>query len=92
LTWLIRAHFKTDIVAEEFNVGYVSGSNLISLRNKEDMVELWSTASKGGNMLLWCDGLSQNGAVASAGKKQNVPESATIAQSKKTQQIKFSNM
>ena len=60
---------KEDIVAEEFDVGYASGSNLITLRNKEDIVELWCSASKGGNMLLWCDGLRPNGAVANAGKK-----------------------
>ena len=63
--------------------------NMHFIRNKEDMVGLWSTTSKGGNMLLWWDGLRPNGAVASAGK---VPASATTAQSKKTQQIKFSNM
>jgi len=80
---LIRAQLKEDIVAEEFDIGYVSGSNLITLRNTEDMVGLWSTASKGGNMLLWCDGLRPNGAVANAGKKRKVPESATTAQSKK---------
>ena len=57
------------------------------------MVEIWSTTSKGRNMLLWCDELRLNGAVAGTGKKRKAPDGATMyCSAKKTQQMKFSNM
>ena len=57
---------------------------MITLRNKEDIVEVWSTASKGGNILFWCDGLRPNSVVASTGKKQKTSDSSTAPSKKDT--------
>ena len=73
LVELIRAQLKGDIIAEDFDVGYVSGNNLISLRNKEDVSEIWTSANRGQTIVLWCDGLKPGGTIqASASKKWKV--------------------
>ena len=45
LVELIRGQLKGGITSEDFEVGYVNGSNLISLRNKEDVSEVWAAAN-----------------------------------------------
>ena len=41
----------------DFDVGYLQGNTVISMRNKEDRKELWSNLLKGSSTVLWCDGL-----------------------------------
>ena len=57
LVTLIRSQLQGDITTEDFDVGYISGSNCISIRNKEDVVEVWNNIRKGASIILWCDGL-----------------------------------
>jgi len=58
---------------EDFNVGYnyISGSNLISFRNKEDVRDTWKAPSKGKNIVLWYDGLKLV-VLARKGKQQKM--------------------
>ena len=45
LNELIRTQLKAYIIQEDFDVGYVSGNNLIiSFRSKEDMGDIWAVA------------------------------------------------
>ena len=45
-------------VANKFDLGYIMhGSSVVSLRSKEDILEVWSNVNKGANIILWCDGL-----------------------------------
>ena len=45
-------------VTEDFDIGFVNGSSMIRIRNKEDLSDVWSALRKPGNkMTLWCDGL-----------------------------------
>lgn len=44
-------------VANKFDLGYMHGSSVVSLRSKEDILEVWSNVNKGANIILWCDGL-----------------------------------
>ena len=54
----IKQQLCEDIVADDFDVGYVDGSSIVRLCNKEDLVEAWSGLRKpGSKMTLWCDGL-----------------------------------
>ena len=50
---LIRAH---DIV-DRFDIGYIHSNKIISLRSKEDVIELMSCVQKNDKILLWCNGL-----------------------------------
>ena len=55
---LIREQLNEDIVTEDFDIGFVNGSSVIRIRNKEDLSDVWSALRKPGNkMTLWCDGL-----------------------------------
>ena len=47
----------TDDVKKDFDVGFVQGSNLISVRSSRDMAEVWGLAAKG-QVTIWCDGLT----------------------------------
>jgi len=64
---LIRNQLKDDITSEDFDVGYINGSNRISIQNKEDIVEVWNNVRKGVNVILWCDGLKHR-----AGSKRHL--------------------
>ena len=54
---LIRKQVDEEVVNDEFDVGYLQGSNVITMRNKEDIMELWSTLLKGSNTVICCDRL-----------------------------------
>ena len=43
-------------IKKDFDVGYVQGTNLISIRTSYDVSEIWNNASKGSTTLC-CDGL-----------------------------------
>ena len=46
-----------DDIRHDFDVGYIQGSNLISIRSSHDVSEIWKSTRKGGEVNLWCDGL-----------------------------------
>ena len=55
---LIREQLSEDIVTEDLDIGFVNGSSVIRIRNKEDLSDVWSALRKPGNKkTLWCDGL-----------------------------------
>ena len=71
LSQLMRTQLKGNIIEEDFDVGYISGNNLISFRNREDVSDIWAVASKGGNIVVWCDGLKSS---AGAGKNRKATD------------------
>ena len=44
---LIRAQLREDISAYDFNVGYLNGASVVSIRNEDDLAEIWSSLLKG---------------------------------------------
>ncbi|XP_064390049.1 uncharacterized protein LOC135337959 [Halichondria panicea] len=56
---IIRAQLKQEIVPDihDFDVGYVQGTNVISIRSSEDVQEVWSELKTSSKLILWCDGL-----------------------------------
>ena len=56
---VIRKQLQDDI-QRDFDIGVVSGSNVISIRTQADLSEFWSDIRKKKNLLLWCDGLRNN--------------------------------
>ena len=59
---LIKESLHDDISSRDFDIGYMQGSNVIRVRTKEDMSEMWSEVKKQG--MLWCDGLIDAGSKA----------------------------
>lgn len=53
----IRAQLKKEIIVGDFDVGYVNGSNMVSVRTQADVAEVWSEVLAGKKVVLWCDGL-----------------------------------
>ena len=51
----------TDVSAmdKEFDIGYQVGAVVVSIRNSDDLHELWSAIQKGSNIILWCNGLKK---------------------------------
>lgn len=66
LEQVIRDQLHDDISRSDFEVGYLQGSNVVTIRNKDDLVEVWSNVKKGTKVILWCDGLKKKS--ASGGK------------------------
>ena len=58
LKLIIRQQLKEEIVANDFEVGFMSGTTVVQIRTTEDLSELWSDLRKtGSKVMLWCDGL-----------------------------------
>ena len=38
-------------------MGVVQGNSVVSIRSKEDMMDVWKDIRKGTKVVLWCDGL-----------------------------------
>ena len=77
LKMTIREQLSEDITEGDFDVGFVDGSSIVTIQNKEDLSEVWSGLSKLGNTLsLWCDGLVQRNARKSDGRKRVRDESS----------------
>ena len=53
----IRRQLLGDIIQSEFDVGFVSGTSVISICNPADLAEVWMDIKKGHKVVLWCDGL-----------------------------------
>ena len=48
---LIREQLSEDIDAEDFDIGFVNGSSVIRICNKEDLSDVWSALRKPGNKM-----------------------------------------
>lgn len=88
LVSLIKAQLQEDIVAGNFECGYLQGSTVVIIRSKEDLRETWDNLKKGKNITLWCDGL--NSATSSGGRKRSLHIDSDDDEdlAKKSQQVK----
>lgn len=59
LKHVIKSQLCGDIISceDNFDVGVVQGSNVVSIRTKEDLMDVWNDIKKGNKVILWCDGL-----------------------------------
>ena len=57
---VIRDQLFDEISRSTFDIGYIQGSHTVTIRSKEDLLEVWSNLKKGGNIILWCDGLKRS--------------------------------
>ena len=55
--YLIKAQLSEDITEDDFDIGYLHGNTVISIRNKADLDDIWECLRKGSNTTLWCDGM-----------------------------------
>jgi hypothetical protein len=44
---MIKSQLHGDLISGDFDVGYVNGSSVISIRALEDLTEFWSATRKG---------------------------------------------
>ena len=61
LKTLIRNQLSGDIITDDFDVGFLDGSNTIRIRTKEDLAEVRSELLKQRKVTLRCDGLAIQG-------------------------------
>lgn len=54
----IRGQLRKDIIRTDFDVGFMNGNSVISIRNQEDLSEIWINLCKDKKVMLWCDGLN----------------------------------
>ena len=59
LECVIRDQLFDEISRSRFDIGYIQGSHTVTIRSKEDLLEVWSNIKKGSNIVLWCDGLKK---------------------------------
>ena len=76
----IRGQLRGDIVSSDFDVGYMCENSVISIRNPDDLAEIWSDITERKNkVVLWCDGLkiedSSGGATSSRRRQATGSES-----------------
>lgn len=57
----------SDEIKDDFDVGYIQGCNLISVRTSQDVAEIWN----GREVTLWCDGLKISKSSKSLKRKHN---------------------
>ena len=57
LKGLVRAQLKNELIGGDFDIGYISGSNMVSIRTQADFADVWVNIISGKNVILWCDGL-----------------------------------
>ena len=53
---VIKSQLQGEI-HEHFNVGYLHGSNHVTIRTAHDVSDLWADVLKATSVMLWCDGL-----------------------------------
>lgn len=46
---------------QPFHIGYMKGSLKVSIRTPADMKDVWLQVSKGQDVVLWCEGVGDNG-------------------------------
>ncbi len=58
---VIKAQLKQEIVLDIrfFDVGFFQGSNVVNIRNVEDLRDIIKLASGSSKAVLWCDGLRE---------------------------------
>ena len=62
---VIRHQLIEEVTRSDFEIGFLHGTNVIRVRNQEDLSELWSDLKKSGsNVTVWCDGLRRKAHLA----------------------------
>ena len=80
LECVIRDQLCDEISESSFDIGYIQGSHLITIKSVEDLLEVWANIKKGTNVILWCDGLknsthgSKKGAISDSSEDEEVQE------------------
>ena len=54
---LIKTNLRDDIWPDDFDVGYMMGTEVIRVQTEEDLEEMWGDIKKSSSTALWCDGL-----------------------------------
>ena len=58
LKQLIKEQLSDDIAStDDFDIGFLDGSNLVRIRSTQDLAETWAMLSSNSKVTLWCDGL-----------------------------------
>lgn len=57
----IQKQFRDDILSDmdRFDIGYLAGTNVVHIRNSQDLLDIWNEITHGQKHILWCDGLNQ---------------------------------
>ncbi len=63
---LVRQQLVDDIISDDFDIGYMEGNTVVSLRST---LEVWSDIRQGKKVTIWCDGLRED--VSGAGQKSS---------------------
>ena len=71
---LIREQLMDDIIPYDFDVGYIEGNTVVSLRTTQDILEVWSSINQGKKVMMWCDGLKEDVTQKSTRKRKNRSE------------------
>ena len=73
----IRAQLPCDIIEGKFDIGFLQGNTVISIRNDQDITEVYNDIKRGIKVTLWCDGLKEPGTSSthcSSSKKRKQPQ------------------
>ena len=54
---VIRNALRDDIIVQDFDVGYIQGANVVRIRSKDDLSEMWAELKLKNNVSMWCGGL-----------------------------------
>lgn len=75
LRQVIKGQLGDEVTQNKFDVGYLQGANFVTVRNAEDLVEVWMNIQKGISVILWCDGLKKIGKSSQACRSQAISSS-----------------
>ena len=50
---------KDDVTSEDFDVGVMQGTAVVSIRSLKDLKDVWMDVRKGGKVFMWCDALKE---------------------------------
>ena len=56
----MRDQLTEEVSQNKLDIGYLQGTNFVTVRNAEDLAEVWMNIKKGTNVILGCDGLKKN--------------------------------
>ena len=72
---LIKAQLSQDVTEDDFDIGFLQGNTVVSIRSKADLDELWEGLRRGINTTLWCDGMNGREAHSSSlGQKRSAQD------------------
>lgn len=58
---VIKSQLKSEVQqTKSFDVGYLQGNTVVSIRSREDLLEVWANIKKGDSVTLWCNGLNKS--------------------------------